>query len=398
MKAFEQILRRVERKITRVVLTGGPAGGKTSALAFFTKRFTAMGFRVFVVPEAATLVFGSGIRPFAGTGRSKGFTAFDLQELILQRSLEAEKMVLDFALRWNRTTGQRCIIFYDRGLFDGRAYATESEFTRVLKSCGLTMADMYHRYDAVIHLQSTAIDTEFYQTENNPQRTETRRQAARKDELTRQAWMGAPHHTMIVNHNCPSFDIKLQRAFSAVCRAMSIPEPIEQERKFLVSLREDSALFLTGRTAHLAQTYLLAPDGCERRVRMMRWVGARKYDSIYFITEKRPVGPSVRSETEYIITSDDYARLLTAADPHRIQVVKRRTFSTVGSTPVEYDTFMRPLWAHTLISDEGATGTLEQEFRFDGQSEMRFPRWLKCIREVTGEKAFSNSELALRQT
>ncbi|HVI40798.1 MAG TPA: AAA family ATPase, partial [Anaerovoracaceae bacterium] len=47
-------------KIHRIVLTGGPCGGKTTALSFITDRLRSLGYNVFVVPEAATLFILGG--------------------------------------------------------------------------------------------------------------------------------------------------------------------------------------------------------------------------------------------------------------------------------------------------------------------------------------------------
>ncbi len=45
-----------------VVLTGGPCGGKSTALATLTKHLRAQGYEVYSVPEIPTLVF-TGISP-----------------------------------------------------------------------------------------------------------------------------------------------------------------------------------------------------------------------------------------------------------------------------------------------------------------------------------------------
>ena len=47
--------------IFRVALTGGPCSGKTSSMVVLQDRFRNMGWNVYVVPEAPTLVFGGGV-------------------------------------------------------------------------------------------------------------------------------------------------------------------------------------------------------------------------------------------------------------------------------------------------------------------------------------------------
>ena len=46
--------------ITRILLTGGPCAGKTTAMAAITQDLTQLGYKVLVVPEAATLIMKGG--------------------------------------------------------------------------------------------------------------------------------------------------------------------------------------------------------------------------------------------------------------------------------------------------------------------------------------------------
>ena len=47
-------------EVTRVCITGGPCAGKTTSLARIAERVQESGFRVFIVPEAATLLNKGG--------------------------------------------------------------------------------------------------------------------------------------------------------------------------------------------------------------------------------------------------------------------------------------------------------------------------------------------------
>jgi hypothetical protein len=49
-----------DHPIHRVCLTGGPCAGKTTALSVISDRLGSLGFRVFMVPEAATLLRKAG--------------------------------------------------------------------------------------------------------------------------------------------------------------------------------------------------------------------------------------------------------------------------------------------------------------------------------------------------
>ena len=53
-----------EKQIWKIVLTGGPCAGKTSALKAVKERFTKLGFFVIFVPETATEIINSGVAPW----------------------------------------------------------------------------------------------------------------------------------------------------------------------------------------------------------------------------------------------------------------------------------------------------------------------------------------------
>ena len=46
--------------LTRILLTGGPCAGKSTAMAAISQDLTQLGYKVLVVPEAATIVMKGG--------------------------------------------------------------------------------------------------------------------------------------------------------------------------------------------------------------------------------------------------------------------------------------------------------------------------------------------------
>lgn len=62
-----KVLSQVEHPVFRICLTGGPCAGKTTALITLNQSLTDRGFRVFMVPEAATLLMKGGA--FIQTGK-----------------------------------------------------------------------------------------------------------------------------------------------------------------------------------------------------------------------------------------------------------------------------------------------------------------------------------------
>lgn len=71
-----------------IVLTGGPCAGKTTALSYLYDHITTLGWRVILVPEAATLVLGTTGR--LATQRDLDyFVRAQTAILTLQRTLPA---------------------------------------------------------------------------------------------------------------------------------------------------------------------------------------------------------------------------------------------------------------------------------------------------------------------
>ena len=78
--------------ISKIVITGGPCAGKTTALSWIQNAFTKKGYRVLFVPETATELISGGVAPWTcGTNEDyqKGhFFFFFVTEEILKESGE----------------------------------------------------------------------------------------------------------------------------------------------------------------------------------------------------------------------------------------------------------------------------------------------------------------------
>lgn len=46
--------------IFKIILTGGPCAGKTTAITTLADKLREQGFATYIVPEAASLIFSSG--------------------------------------------------------------------------------------------------------------------------------------------------------------------------------------------------------------------------------------------------------------------------------------------------------------------------------------------------
>ena len=78
----------MNKDILNIVVTGGPCGGKTTALDELTNLLRRYGYTVFLVNETATELINDGIRPF---GNDK-LDNLSFQSLILDAQLHKEEI------------------------------------------------------------------------------------------------------------------------------------------------------------------------------------------------------------------------------------------------------------------------------------------------------------------
>lgn len=90
----------------RIVLTGGPCAGKTSALLFAEKFFVGQNVNVIKIPETATLLFDCGIK----------LPESDIAHRYFQmKMLELQVLLEDTAFA---TSPDNSVILCDRGIMD----------------------------------------------------------------------------------------------------------------------------------------------------------------------------------------------------------------------------------------------------------------------------------------
>lgn len=155
--------------------------------------------------------------------------------------------------------------------------------------------------------------------------------------------------------------------------------PLEIERKFLI--RQTPELFDNcSEKTDIVQTYLVKSDpSLQRRVRSMTSNGCTKY----YYTEKRFLSASTREENEREITCEEYEKLLSEADPALVPIIKTRHILNYNSQRFEIDCYP--------FSDSLASMELELS---DEKQVIYFPSFADIIKEVTGDKRYSNAALA----
>lgn len=357
--------------ITKIVITGGPCAGKTTGMSWIQNAFTQRGYRVLFVPETATELISGGVAPW--TCASNG----EYQKCQLRLQLEKER-VFEYAAR--SMDAEKLLIVCDRGALDNKAYMTQAEFASALEYLGASEVELRDGYDAVFHLVTAAKGArEFYTSANNPARTETPDEAAALDDRLIAAWTGHPHLRIIDNSS--GFEEKMKRLIAEIADFLGEPEPYELERKFLIEYPDLKALeaLPNCERVEIIQTYLTAPEGEELRIRQRGSNG----HYIYFETLKRPAGGAKRIELERRLTKDEYLTRLMDADPSRRPIRKDRYCLADGNQYFEIDVY--PFWSDRAI--------MEIELS-DPDEEIRFPKMLKIVREVTDDDSYKNAALA----
>ena len=373
--SIDDLLKKREGKnraeITKIVITGGPCAGKSTAMSWIQNAFTQMGYTVLFIPETATELITGGVAPWTCGSNAE----YQKCQLLLQ--LGKEK-VFEHAAK--SMAAEKILIVCDRGALDNKAYMDGIEFAQALDYIGTNEIELRDNYDAVFHLVSAAKGAEeFYTTANNAARTESLEEAAELDDKLISAWTGHPHLRVI--DNATSFEDKIKRLIEEVSSFLGEPEPYEIERKFLIEYPDLKWLESQPncQRIEIIQTYLKADNDEEVRVRQRGIDG----NYIYFQTIKRMVNNLKRVEIEKRLSQGEYLRMLMNADTTMRQIRKDRYCLTYDNQYFEIDVY--PFW------DDKAIVEIELN---DENAKIRFPKQLKVIREVTDDESYKNASLA----
>lgn len=367
-----KMLEENKMQITKIVITGGPCAGKTTAMTRIQKEFERRGYRVLFVSETATELITGGVAPWT--------CGSNLDYQICQLGLQKYKESV-FEQAASTMDSDKILIVCDRGVLDNKAYMTQEEFDAVLRSLGTNEVAERDKYDAVFHMVTAAKGAlEAYTTANNEARRETPEEAAALDDKLIACWTGHPHLRVIDNSG--DFESKLRRTVAEISAFLGEPEPMEIERRYLI--RFPDLLWLEDKPhcskVDMIQTYLAAkPDGTEVRVRQRGQDG----NFICYKTEKRRISDMTNVEIDSRINIQEYVSLLAEADPSRRPVHKTRYCLTENNRYYEIDIY--PEWKKQAI--------LEIELRSEDE-EVVLPEGIRVIREVTGDRTYSNYEMA----
>lgn len=357
-------------EVVKIVLTGGPCAGKTTALKYVSDKLREKEIEVLTKEECATNLILSGKTP-----QSMG--NYEFHKLLFGLELEKEKELIKYAAN---LPCERVVLLYDRGLLDNRAFVTQADFDRYSALYGTNEDVIRNSYDAVFHLITAANGAEeHYNLTSNKARSETIEEARRLDIETMAVWTGTPHLRVI--DNSTAFDGKLDRLLTEILAFLGIPEHLEIERKFLIKYPDIKSLksIKTCRKIPITQAYLTTPDEGYFRIRK-RGSGDK---AVYIKTVKIKISDIKRIEIENYISENEYNDYLANKEYVTGIISKDRYCIVYNSTYYELDVY--PFW-----NDKA---TLEIELLSEDQG-YKLPPFVELIREVTFEKEYRNLALA----
>jgi len=284
--------------LLKFVFTGGPCGGKTTALARVFMFLRERGFEVITVPETFTVLSSNGMAAdfFATEGMDK-----IIQGTVLDIQLKME----DSVQRLLRARGKPAVVLCDRGTMDGAVYVSKETFQQIMTERNTDIVELRdNRYNAIFHLVTAADGAEGYYTlENNKVRSESPEQARECDRKTQQAWVGSPH--LFVLDNSTDFEGKMTRLVDIISKLVGLPS----------NLKRSSAKFLLRRAPELSEF----PQDVDVQV--------FEVEKVYLRAPPRDDDEEDKSDKEY-----SFIRRRTNIDPQTGQLVG----SVYGLTRAKY--------------------------------------------------------------
>ncbi|XP_054740755.1 TRPL translocation defect protein 14 isoform X2 [Anastrepha obliqua] len=421
-----------KRRVYKVVLTGGPCGGKTTGQSRLCTFFENLGWKVFRVPETATVLLSGGVKfsdltdkeapptpstfkyqslPFAALEHSlidltascprcladaaskpNGSEAFKFQENLIRTMIQIENTYFELG----QSSQRDCLIICDRGVMDASAYISKDKWEKMMSANNWNPVELRdNRYNQILHLVSAANGAEdFYTTEDHACRSEGVDMARDLDYKSAAAWVGHPYFDVI--DNSTNFETKMNRLIEAVCQKVGIDIgdrllATSRKFKFLVASLPPDSEFPPFQDFDVVHHYLQS-SGPKVQARL-RKRGQKNHWS-YIHTIRRPnVHGQSRIEVKTQLTHRDYMNLLAQRDDAHFTIYKKRRCFLINNQYFQLDIYKEP--SHPRCK---GLILLETYSSHSGDALKNYmPTFLNIVKEVTGDPAYSMFNLSLRE-
>ena len=160
------------------------------------------------------------------------------------------------------------------------------------------------------------------------------------------------------------------------------PKPLETKRKYLIAYPDLSVLEQRPNCQRVEVTQAYLRSEIPGEVIRIRQRG-RDGSYVYFKTRKRKIDGVRRIEMEERLTRHEYLDLLMQADPDYRPIRKERY--CLSENGLYYNIDIYPEWKDRALMDVEL---------YSANDEVVFPEGIRVIREVTGEKEFTNPYIA----
>ncbi|XP_035226338.1 TRPL translocation defect protein 14-like isoform X2 [Stegodyphus dumicola] len=375
-----------EKTVYRLVLTGGPCSGKTTGQARLCTFFENLGWKVYRVPEAATVLLNGGVRfPDLTPSDAEKF-----QENLLKTMMAMEETYFSLAATCNRN----CLVICDRGTMDAAAFIPKDVWDKMLSANGWNPVQLRdNRYNQVVHLITAANGAEeFYNIEDNSCRTEGIELARTRDLRAAEAWIGHPYIDVI--DNSTDFDTKLRRLIASVCRRIGIDTgdrlaTNSHKLKFLVGNLAQDSEFPPFQDFEVVHDYLVTSHP---RIQSRLRKRGQNGNWSYMHTQRRCDVNTQVIEVKRQITHRDYVNMLAQRDDKHYTVYKLRRCFMLNNMYMQMDIYKSPCHPRCdgLILLETYTTLKGNELIG------RLSPFLNVVKEVTGDPSYSMFNLSLK--
>lgn len=373
----------------RLVLTGGPCGGKTTGQSRLCTFFENLGWKVFRVPETATVLLSGGIK-FSDLSAEE---AFKFQENLLRCMIQIENTFFELG----KSCQRNCLIICDRGTMDASAFVTPEKWDKMMAANGWNSVELRdNRYNQIIHMVSAANGAEdFYTTEDHACRSEGVSFAKELDYKAAAAWIGHPYFDVIDNSS--DFESKICRMIAGVCQKLGIDtgdrlKTDSKKRKFLVkSPLPDNSTFPERYQDFDVVHHYLQTGGPQVQARLRK--RGQKGHWSYTHTIRKPKIHNQVVEVKTQLTHRDYINMLQQKDDSHWAIFKKRRCFIHNNQYFQLDIYKEPCHKRCkgLVLLETYSALENDELL------SRLPPFLTIIKEVTGNPDYSMFNLSLKE-
>lgn len=378
---------KLNKRVYKIVLTGGPCGGKTTGQSRLCTFFENLGWKVFRVPETATVLLSGGVKFSDLTAEE----AYKFQENLIRTMIQIENTYFELG---NSST-RNCLIICDRGVMDASAYISKEKWQKMMDANKWNPVELRdNRYHQILHLVSAANGAEeFYTTEDHATRSENVDLARELDYKSAAAWVGHPYFDVI--DNSTDFETKMNRMIEAVTQKLGIDvgdrlKTTSRKLKFLVKSLPPDASFPPFQDFDVVHHYLQS-SGPKVQPRLRKRGQNKHFSYIHTIRRPHILGQSVEVKTQ--LTHRDYLNLLTQSDDAHFPIYKKRRCFLINNQYFQLDIYKEPshprckglilLETYSSLTGEALQNTL--------------PTFLNIEKEVTGDPSYSMFNLSLKE-